>query len=157
VRPRDDRTGSDRADVLLVEDDAADAELILESLGGAALGARVRVAADGNDALDYVFCRGSYAGRVHEPAPRLIILDIKATRIDGLDVLRQLKGDPRTSAIPVVLLTSSGLLGDVVAGYELGANSYVQKPVDFLQFRETVRLLGVYWLTVNQPPHRTRD
>ena len=141
-----------RADVVLVEDDPADAELILESLGADAMGHRVHVAPDGEDALDYVFCRAAYAGRPPADLPRLFILDINATKVGGLDVLRQLKHDPRTATIPVVMLTSSNLLRDVAAGYELGANSYVQKPVDFGQFRETVRLLGAYWLSVNEPP-----
>lgn len=141
-----------RADVVLVEDDPADAELILESLGTDGMGRRVHVAPDGEDALDYVFCRAAYASRPPGEMPRLVILDINATKVGGLDVLRQLKHDPRTATIPVVMLTSSNLLRDVTAGYELGANSYVQKPVDFTQFRETVRLLGVYWLSVNEPP-----
>jgi two-component system, response regulator len=141
-----------RADVVLVEDDPADAELILESLGADGMAQRVHVAPDGEDALDYVFCRAAYAGRPQGELPRLFILDINATKVGGLDVLRQLKLDARTATIPVVMLTSSNLLRDVAAGYELGANSYVQKPVDFTQFRETVRLLGVYWLSINEPP-----
>jgi two-component system, response regulator len=141
------------ADVLLVEDDSADAELILASLGDDTMSERVHVAPDGQDALDWVFCRGGYAGRPTDAPPRVIILDVKVTKVGGLDVLRQLKRDPRTSAIPVVMLSSSNLFPDVEAGYRLGANSYVQKPVDFDQFRATVRQLGVYWLTVNEPPH----
>ena len=144
-----------RVDVVLVEDDPADAELILESLGSDGMGRRVHVAPDGADALDYVFCRASYAARRIDDVPRLVILDINAAKVGGLDVLRQLKHDPRTCTIPVVMLTSSNLLRDVTAGYELGANSYVQKPVDFAEFRDTVRLLCLYWLTVNEPPPPT--
>ena len=141
-----------RADVVLVEDDPADAELILESLGTDGLGRRVHVSPDGEDALDFVFARRDYASRVPGDLPRLVIVDIHAPKVGGLDVLRELKHDVRTSSIPVVMLTSSNLLRDVTAGYALGANSYVQKPVDFAEFRETVRLLGTYWLTVNEPP-----
>jgi two-component system response regulator len=141
-----------RADVVLVEDDPADAELILESLGPNGMGRRVHVSPDGEDALDFVFARQRYAARAPAELPRLVIVDIHAPKVGGLDVLRALKRDERTSSIPVVMLTSSNLLRDVTAGYALGANSYVQKPVDFAEFRETVRLLGVYWLSVNEPP-----
>ena len=140
------------ADVVLVEDDSADAELILESLGTAGLGRRVHVSPDGEDALDFVFARRRYVARAAGELPRLVIVDIHAPKVGGLDVLRELKGDERTASVPVVMLTSSNLLRDVTAGYTLGANSYVQKPVDFDEFRETVRLLGLYWLTVNEPP-----
>ena len=139
------------ADVLLVEDDSADAELILTSLGDDAVRGGVHVAPDGEDALDWVFCRGQYADRAIGATPRIIILDVKVTKVGGLDVLQEIKRDPRTAAIPVVMLSSSNLVRDVEAGYRLGANSYVQKPVDFEQFRDTVRQLGAYWLTVNEP------
>ena len=141
-----------RADVLLAEDDSADAELILASLGEEVGTGRVHVAHDGEEALDFVFCRGGHAGRAFDAPLRVVILDIKLTKVTGLEVLRQLKHNPRTRSIPVVLLTSSNVVRDIEAGYRFGANSYVQKPVDFAEFRDTVRLLGVYWLTVNVPP-----
>jgi len=137
-------------DVLLAEDDAADAELILTSLGDG-MADRVHVARDGEEALDFVFCRAAFADRLSLALPRLVLLDIKLPKVIGLDVLRQIKHDPRTRTIPVVLLTSSNIKRDVALGYELGANSYIQKSVDFEQFRETVQLIGAYWLTVNTP------
>ena len=143
-------------DVLLAEDDPADAELIIESLGlGAsttALAERVYVARDGEEALDFIFGRGSFADRSTVAPPRLVLLDIKLPKVGGLEVLRRIKADPRTTAIPVVMLTSSNLVRDVSAVYELGANSFVQKPVDFAEFREAIRLVGMYWLSVNEPP-----
>jgi two-component system response regulator len=139
-------------DVLLAEDNPGDAALILEALGKEGLADRVRHARDGKEALDFLFCRGPFAERAGERPPRLVILDLKLPRIDGLEVLRQVKRDARTCLIPVILLTSSNLEQDVVRGYRYGANSYVQKPVDFPLFQEAIRRLGVYWLTVNHPP-----
>ena len=136
-------------DVLLGEDDSADAELILTSLGGDGIADRVHVAQDGEEALDFLFGRATYAARARTAPPRLVLLDIKLPKVTGLDVLRQIKLDPRTRLIPVVMLTSSNIRRDVALGYSLGANSYVQKPVDFDEFRETVRLIGSYWLTLN--------
>jgi len=143
-------------DVLLAEDDPADAELILTSLGGVGLAERVYVARDGEEALDFLLCRAGFAQREPAPVPRLVMLDIKLPKVTGFDVLRQIKHNPRTRLIPVVLLTSSNLARDVTLGYELGANSYIQKPVDFGEFREVVRLVGAYWLTLNvrMPPAR---
>lgn len=138
-------------DVLLAEDDSADAELILTSLGRDGMADRVHVARDGEEALDFVFARAAHVDRISVALPRLVLLDIKLPKVTGLDVLRQIKHDPRTKMIPVVLLTSSNIKRDVALGYELGANSYIQKPVDFGQFRETVQLIGSYWLTVNTP------
>lgn len=136
-------------DVLLAEDDAADAELILTSLGGVGLADGVHVARDGEEALDFLFCRAEFAARAAIACPRLVLLDIKLPKVTGFDVLREIKHNTRTRLIPVVLLTSSNLARDVTRGYELGANSYVQKPVDFGEFREVVRLVGAYWLTLN--------
>ena len=139
-------------DVLLAEDDSADVELILASLGDDIRPDRVHVARDGEEVLDFVFCRAEHADRASVAAPRLVLLDIKLPKVTGLDVLRQIKGDPRTRTIPVVLLTSSNMRRDVALGYAFGANSYVQKPVDFGEFRETVQLVSLYWLTLNVPP-----
>ena len=136
-------------EVLLAEDDAADAELILASLGDDSLADRVHVARDGEEALDFLFCRALYASRAGLALPRLVLLDIKLPKVTGLDVLREIKREPRTRTIPVVMLTSSNIGRDVQLGYDLGANSYIQKPMDFAEFRETVRLVSAYWLTVN--------
>ena len=141
-------TGHD-IEVLLAEDDAADAELILASLGDDSLADRVHVARDGEEALDFLFCRALYSSRAGLALPRLVLLDIKLPKVTGLDVLREIKREPRTRTIPVVMLTSSNIGRDVQLGYDLGANSYIQKPVDFAEFRETVRLVSAYWLTVN--------
>jgi two-component system response regulator len=136
-------------EVLLVEDDPDDLELTLHSLREARITNSIRIARDGEEALDYVFSRGPYAG-AGVPGLRLILLDLKLPKVDGLEVLRQIKEDPRTKSIPVVILTSSKEETDLVAGYRLGANSYIQKPVDFEQFQNTVRETGFYWLVVNQ-------
>lgn len=139
-------------EMLLVEDNPADAELILASLGGEHRADRMHVVHDGEEALDFLFCRGAYADRVFDKPPRLVILDVKLPKVGGLEVLREIKRDPRTRSIPVVMLTSSNIERDVARGYHLGANSYVQKPMDFGQFRETVRWIGRYWLTMNEAP-----
>jgi CheY-like chemotaxis protein len=138
--------------MLLAEDNASDADLILASLAKDALAEFIHVAHDGVETLDFVFCRGEYAERAQEPSLRVIVLDVKLPKVDGFEVLRELKADPRTHSIPVVLLTSSNIERDVVLGYQLGANSYLQKPVDFERFRRTVRYLGLYWMTMNEPP-----
>lgn len=137
-------------EVLLADDNPADAELIMLSLGEAIVG-RIHHVHDGEEALDFLFCRGRYTPRSSEAPPRLIVLDIKLPKLSGLEVLEEIKRDPRTRAIPAVLLTSSRLAEDVVRGYQLGANSYVQKPVQFERFRHVVRQLGGYWLAVNEP------
>ena len=136
--------------MLLAEDNPSDAELILASLSDYAV--VIHVVHDGVQTLDFVFCRGEYAGRENEPCLRVIVLDVKLPKIDGFEVLRELKSDPRTRATPVVMLTSSNIERDVARAYQLGANSYVQKPVDFEHFRRTVRQLGLYWLTANEAP-----
>ena len=141
-------------EVLLVEDDPDDLELTLHTLAEARISNPIHVARDGQEALDYIFCRGAHAGREAVP-PRLILLDLKLPKIGGLDVLRQIKLDPRTKGIPVVILTSSGEERDLSEGYQLGANSYIQKPVDFVQFQKTIREMGYYWLVVNQPKPST--
>jgi two-component system response regulator len=137
--------------MLLAEDSTSDADLILASLTKVYPAGTIHVVHDGIETLDFVFCRGAYADRLNEPALRAIVLDLKLPRVDGFEVLRQIKSNSRTSSIPVVLLTSSNIDLDVARGYLLGANSYVQKPVDFEQFRDAIRQLGLYWLTINEP------
>ena len=141
-------------EILLVEDDPADVELTLLALRRNNLANRIQVVGDGEEALNFLFCRGPFSQRSFEEAPRLVLLDLKLPKVDGMEVLRQLKGDARTRAIPVAILTSSKEERDVVNGYHLGVNSYIQKPVDFDQFRETVKQLGLYWMLVNEaaPP-----
>lgn len=127
-------------------------ELTLHALRKEKLTNTIHVARDGEEALDFLFCRGAYEQRSFEHAPRLVVLDLKLPKIDGLQVLRQIKADPRTRAIAVAILTSSKEDRDLVESYQLGVNSYIQKPVDFDQFRETVKQLGLYWLVVNEAP-----
>jgi CheY-like chemotaxis protein len=138
--------------MLLAEDSPSDADLILASLAKDGYAEAVHVVHDGVETLDFVFCRGEYADRDQEPRLRVIVLDVKLPKVDGFEVLRELKADERTRSIPVVMLTSSNIDSDVARGYRLGANSYVQKPVDFEQFRRTVRHLGLYWMTMNEQP-----
>ena len=139
-------------EILLVEDNSDDVELTLHALRRENLANHIHVARDGEEALDFLFCNGSYASRSFERPPRLVLLDLKLPKVDGMEVLRQLKADPRTRSIPVVILTSSKEERDLVQGYGLGANSYIQKPVDFDQFRNTVKTVGLYWLLINQAP-----
>jgi two-component system response regulator len=138
-------------EVLLVEDDPDDLELTCHALEDARITNPIIIARDGEEALNYIFCRGPHAGR-ETAGTRLILLDLKLPKVDGLQVLREIKADRRTKAIPVVILTSSREERDLVEGYHLGANSYIQKPVDFAQFQTTIRELGYYWLVVNQSP-----
>ena len=139
-------------DILLVEDSPEDAELMLHSLRRNNLANRIHWARDGEEALDFLFCRGPFSARSFHQPPKVVFLDLKLPKVDGLEVLRQLKQDPRTQPIPVVIVTSSKEEMDMVRGYRNGANSYMQKPVDFDQFREAVRQLGLYWLVTNEPP-----
>ena len=138
--------------ILLVEDNPDDAALTLRAFKRNNMLNPVIVARDGVEALDIVFARGAYAERAGKPLPVLIILDLKLPKLDGLGVLKAVRGDERTRLVPVVILTSSKEEQDLVQGYSLGANSYVRKPVDFAEFQEAVRLLGIYWLMTNQPP-----
>jgi len=139
-------------EILLVEDNLKDVELTLSALRKENLSNHIQVVRDGEEALEFLFCRGAFSNRTFDHPPKLIILDLKLPKIDGLEVLRTIKLDDRTRAIPVTILTSSKEDRDLVESYELGVNSYIQKPVDFDQFRETVKQLGLYWLVVNQPP-----
>jgi len=139
-------------EILLVEDNEADEELTVHALRANHLANRIHVAHDGEEALDFLFCRGGHKERSFESPPRLVLLDLKLPKVDGLEVLRQVKGDARTKGIQIVVLTSSREERDLINGYQLGANSYIQKPVDFDQFRQMVGHLGLYWLVVNQAP-----
>ena len=138
--------------ILLVEDNPDDVKLTLRAFKRNNMLNPIVVARDGVEALDFLFARGAYAERAGKPPPTLVILDLKLPRLDGLEVLRAIRGDERTKFIPVVILTSSKEQQDLMQGYALGANSYVRKPVDFTEFMEAVRLLGIYWLMTNQPP-----
>jgi two-component system response regulator len=139
----------DHADILLVEDNPNDIKLTLHAFQAANLANPVRIARDGVEALDFVFCTGPHAGRRIEDAPKVILLDLKLPRIDGHEVLKRIKADPRTATIPVVILTTSREERDVLQSYELGGNSYIVKPVDFEQFTQAVRDIGKYWLVLN--------
>ena len=143
---------SNAVELLLVEDNPQDLELALRALRKANLANRIHVARDGAEAIEFIFCEGPHANRRISDAPKVILLDLKLPKVDGLEVLRRIKGDPRTRTIPVVVLTSSKEQSDVVASYELGVNSYIVKPVNFEQFTNSVRDLGLFWLLLNQPP-----
>jgi two-component system response regulator len=145
-------TSPQAVDLLLVEDNPEDLELALRALRKADLSSRVHVCRDGAEALDYVFCQGACAQRHIADVPKVIFLDLKLPKIDGVEVLRRVRADPRTKTIPVVVLTSSKEQRDVVETYRLGVNSYIVKPVNFDGFTEAVRSLGLYWLLLNQPP-----
>jgi two-component system, response regulator len=138
-------------DILLVEDDPVDLQLALRELEKFSK-VRIEVARDGEEALDFLFCRGAFAGRSPDNPPQLVLLDLKLPKVDGLQVLRELKASPEMRAIPAVALTSSKEEKDLVESYRLGVNSYVQKPVDFDKFRDAIRDLGSYWTTINQAP-----
>ncbi len=139
-------------EILLVEDNLADAELALHALKKSKVANHVLHVRDGAEALDYLFCRGEFSKRDEEVRPVLVLLDLKLPKVDGLQVLKQIKSELRTRAIPVILLTSSKEESDMAAGYRLGVNSYIQKPVHFGEFQEVVRQLGMYWLLVSTKP-----
>jgi two-component system response regulator len=142
----------DELDILLVEDNQDDVDLALHALRREKLANKIYVARDGEEALDFLFCRGAFAERTFEVPPKLVLLDLKLPKVGGMEVLKEIKSDPRTKTIPVVIMTSSKEERDLVASYSLGVNSYIQKPVDFNQFRDTVKQVGLYWLVINQPP-----
>lgn len=142
----------DPVDCLLVEDDPHDLELALRALRQARRSDRIQVVRDGAEALDFCFGEGVFSGRRSAAGPKVILLDLKLPKVDGLAVLQRLKGDPRTSAIPIVVLTSSQEQRDVARSYAFGANSYIVKPVNFEHFTTTVANLALYWLALNQHP-----
>jgi CheY-like chemotaxis protein len=137
--------------ILLVEDNPDDRTLILRVLDRQHVANSVVAVSDGVEALDYLFRRGSYAGRIPADLPQLVLLDLKLPRVDGLEVLREIRQSEATRLLPVVILTSSGEERDLMDGYSLGANSYVRKPIRFEDLAEAVRQLGLYWLVLNQP------
>ena len=143
----------ERRVILLVEDDPDDELLTLRALEKNRIMNEVVVVRDGVEALDYLFGRGDYAGRGADPLPQVVLLYLRLPKLDGLEVLRQLRAEERTCLLPIVVLTSSDEERDIVDSYRLGANSYVRKPVDFAQFSEAVRQLGLYWLVLNEGPH----
>jgi two-component system, response regulator len=142
--------------ILLVEDSPDDEALTLRALKKNNIRNEVVVARDGAEALDYLFGRRAYEGRDTSALPQVVLLDLKLPKVDGLEVLRAIRGDERTKRLPVVILTSSKQERDLLDGYELGANSYVRKPVDFTAFAEAVRHLGLYWLVLNESPPEQR-
>ena len=138
--------------ILLVEDNPDDIDLTLNAFEKSKLTNKIVVARDGEEALDYLFATGAHAGRDSKVMPAVTLLDLKLPKVDGLSVLRRIRGDERTRRLPVVVLTSSNEEKDIITSYDLGANSFVRKPVDFAQFVEAARQLGVYWLVFNESP-----
>jgi CheY-like chemotaxis protein len=143
--------------ILLVEDNADDEALTLRALKKNNIKNEVVVARDGAEALEYLFGTGKYSGRNPDLIPQVVLLDLKLPKVEGLEVLRRVRADERTKRLPVVILTSSVEEQDRITGYDLGANSYVRKPVDFGQFTEAARQLGLYWLVLNEPPPPRRS
>jgi two-component system response regulator len=142
----------DMVEILLVEDNPNDVELTLHTLQAHNLANRVHVVRDGAEALEFIFGTEAYQGRIVKNGPKVILLDLKLPKVDGLEVLRRIRADERTRLFPVVILTSSREERDIVQNYNLGVNSYIVKPVDFEQFTEAVRQVGLYWVLLNQPP-----
>lgn len=143
---------SHEVEILLVEDSPEDAELTIRALRRNKIANEIKVAEDGAEALDFLFCRGAFKDRTPSHLPKLVLLDLKLPKVSGMEVLRAIRGDERTKAIPVVVLTSSKEERDLIDGYKLGVNAYAQKPVDFEQFSETVRQIGMFWMLINQAP-----
>ena|SRR5258708_420235 len=145
-------TQENGVEILLVEDNPNDVELTLDALRENKLANKIEIARDGAEALDFLFAQGNHSRRNANHQPRLVLLDLKLPKVNGLEVLAKMRADPRTKAVPVVVLTTSREERDIVESYNLGVNSYIVKPVDFEQFNEAVRQLGFYWLLLNQLP-----
>jgi two-component system, response regulator len=143
---------SQQVEILLIEDSPEDAELTIRALRRNKLANEIQVVEDGAEALDFLFCRGSFKDRTLSEHPKLVLLDLKLPKVSGMEVLRAIREDERTKAIPVVVLTSSKEERDLMEGYKLGVNAYAQKPVDFEQFAETVRQIGMFWMLINKSP-----
>ena len=143
-------------DILLVEDNPSDVKLTKRALEQNQITNELIIAEDGAEALDYLFATGRYAGRDIRDLPAVVLLDLKLPKIDGLEVLQRIRANDLTRLMPVVILTSSDQEADMIASYDLGANSYIRKPVDFKQFAEAVRMLGMYWLLLNEPPPQVK-
>jgi two-component system response regulator len=141
-----------RVEILLVEDNAEDAELTMRALRRNKIVNDIQVVEDGVEALDLLFCRGSHKDRTFSRPPKLVLLDLKLPRLGGIEVLRAIRADERTKAIPVVIFTSSKEERDLIDSYKLGVNAYAQKPINFEQFAETVRQIGMFWMLVNEAP-----
>jgi two-component system, response regulator len=139
-------------EILLVEDSKDDLDMTLRALRKANLTNHIHVARDGEEAVEFIFCQGAHAGRTFENPPKVILLDLKLPKIDGMEVLKRIKSDERTKMIPVVILTSSKEQRDVIESYNLGVNSYIVKPVNFEGFATAIQEVGMYWLIHNQPP-----
>lgn len=147
------QTSDQPVSILLVEDNPADAELAIRALRRNQISNQIQLLVDGAEALDFIFCRGEYINRRITDHPKIVFLDLKLPKINGLEVLQQIKSDPRTKTIPIVMLTSSSQDSDVVESYKLGVNSYIVKPVDFEDFNKTVEQMGLYWLLMNRASH----
>jgi len=143
---------SQEVEILLVDDSPEDVELTVLALRRNKLSNDIHIAEDGAEALDFLFCRGPYKDRSFSHPPKLVLLDLKLPKVDGLEVLKAVRSDERTKAIPIVILTSSKEQRDLIDGYNLGVSAYIQKPVDFDQFAETIKQVGMLWLLINQPP-----
>ncbi len=144
--------GDTESDILLVEDNASDAELAVRELRRHKFANRIHIVTDGVQALDFVFCRGEFGARSFMRPPRVVLLDVKLPKVDGLQVLTAIKQDPRTRAIPVVIMTSSNEQRDLIESYKLGVNAFIQKPVDFEAFCRVIESVGMFWLAVNTAP-----
>jgi len=143
---------SNEVEILLVDDSPEDVELTVRALRRNKIANEIQVAEDGAEALDFLFCRGSHEGRRFSHPPKLVLLDLKLPKVNGLEVLQAMRADERTKLIPVVILTSSKEQQDLIRGYNLGVNAFVQKPVDFEQFGEAIRQIGMFWMLINQAP-----